>query len=86
MEKVYDKTLDTILSPRKKQTPFEQQSISERMEVVRFLSHKTDKKIENKAFWAADAQRIGEKIAMKKAKDKVASHQVKLRNVSPKTV
>jgi len=37
-----------------KATPFQKQSISERLELLRTLGFKQDKILEDQAFWAAD--------------------------------
>ncbi len=46
--------LKKVLADDPKQTLFQKQSISERLEMLRTLGYKQDKIIENKAFVAAD--------------------------------
>ena len=57
--------LKRVLADDPKQTLFQKQSISERLEMLRTLGYKQDKMIENKAFFAADRQRVEEQAIMK---------------------
>jgi len=43
------------------------------METVRNLGYKTEKRIENEAFWAADLQRINETLVKKECTGRVLS-------------
>lgn len=45
------------------------------METVRVMGFKTEKRIENEAYWAADQQRIDEVEGMKECKRRLLSHQ-----------
>lgn len=53
-EAVFQENLRRVLQDDPKATPFQKQSISERLEMLRNLGYKQDKIIENEAFWAAD--------------------------------
>jgi len=53
-ERLYRKIERNVLSPKKTHTPFQKQSICERLDVVRNAGHVVDKKIESRAFWKAD--------------------------------
>ncbi len=50
----FEMNLKKVLADDPKQTLFQKQSISERLEMLRTLGYKQDKIIENKAFVAAD--------------------------------
>jgi hypothetical protein len=51
------------------------------METVRNLGYKTEKRIENEAFWAADLQRINETQVKKECTGRVLSLQQKLAKI-----
>ena len=63
-----------VLAPDSKQTEFQKQSISERLEALRMLGYGQDKIIEDEAFWAADEQRTNEKKARSFHAQRVMSH------------
>lgn len=56
----FESNLKKVLADDPKQTLFQKQSISERLEILRNLGYKQDKLIENKAFVDADRQRMEE--------------------------
>lgn len=56
----FEMDLKKVLTDDPKQTLFQKQSISERLEMLRTLGYRQDKIIENKAFVAADRQRVEE--------------------------
>jgi len=51
MATLYNSSLNHVLSPQKKQSPFEKQSISERLDSIKNMGNKQDKKIEKDAYF-----------------------------------
>lgn len=58
----FQQSLMKILDDNPKHTEFQKQSMSERLEMLRQLGYKQDKLLADEAFWAADRQRIDEKV------------------------
>ena len=75
----FERSLRRILVEDPRQTEFQKQSMSERLEQLRQLGFKQDKILENEAFWAADRQRHDEKVGRQKCRSAVQSHQQSLR-------
>jgi len=75
--KLYQNTIKEILQPVKvvKKTPFQEQSISERMEALKQASYKRDKRVEMKNFNTERVQRIQEEISNKRCQDVIKKHQ-----------
>ena len=62
-------------------TPFQQSSISGRLETLRKNGNISEKRIEELAFWMADKQRIKETIARNRCNSVLKEHQSNLKRL-----
>lgn len=74
-------SLRKILVEDPRQTEFQKQSLSERLEVLRQLGYQQDKVLESDAFLAADRQRMDEIRQRQFCKEVVKSHQKRLKSI-----
>ena len=83
---LFDKAWQDIKRRDNKMTPFQQASISGRLETVKHNGNISEKRIEERAFWEADKQRIDERVARERCKSVLKEHQDELKKLWKKNL